>query len=96
MNSVRVQVANDRARRAHGFLPIVVAATLIGSILGIPSIQVWQVQLSELLLLSCWRAAFAGVLAQFWRALDRSYSSTKLSGRENELKLAPQHFASAC
>jgi hypothetical protein len=65
MNSVRArQVANDRARRAHGFLPIVVAATLIGSILGIPSIQVWQVQLSELLLLSCWRAAFAGVLAQ--------------------------------
>lgn len=62
MNSVRArQVANDRARRAHGFLPIVVAATLIGSILGIPSIQVWQVQLSELLLLSCWRAAFAGV-----------------------------------
>ena len=91
------QVANDRARRAHGFLPIVVAGTLIGSILGIPSIQVWQVQLSELLSYfpvggrrsrECWH--------KFWRALDRSYSSTKLSGRENELKLAPQHFASAC
>ena len=37
---MRVQVANDRARRAHGFLPIVVAATLIGSNSAIPQFNV--------------------------------------------------------
>jgi len=59
-----VALANGRARKARGFLPIVVAATLIGSMLGIPPIQVWQVQLSMLLLFCCWQAAFAGMLAQ--------------------------------
>ena len=71
-----VALANDRARRARGFLPIVVVAVLIGALFGIPTPTTegaWEWYppwLIGLFLFSCWQAAFAGMLAQVLARTD--------------------------
>jgi hypothetical protein len=68
-----VALANDRARTAHGILPIVVAATLIGSILGLldsATASDWRTVPVWLLLYVGWQGTFAGMLAQVLAPAD--------------------------
>jgi hypothetical protein len=63
-------LANERVRRARGLLQIVVAAVVLGAILGLPG-QGWLGFLVGVLLFSSWQGTFAGMLGH---ALARTES----------------------